>query len=265
MNWERVKTWLIIAFALLDLLLGWQVWLQRQDMLQAATSDQDLLVDTRTLLAERGFVLAADVPGDKPELASLEADPAQPSLTDLAQAMLPGKDAVVADPVQGTIHRRSGMIQRVAVGEWHVTYTQPPAQAAPSGSPPLWQPSLYQPDAALSSRDATVYEEVSGGYPLFDVQATVESQDGRITSITQTAVVNIRPAGAAKPVISAFDALVSLANSVDKPSSGADNTIVKVNLGYVHRMNYWFPVWRVVTHAQVYYINAFTGEVDTVS
>jgi hypothetical protein len=263
MNWETAKTWLIIAFLLLDVVLGTQVYFQRRDMLRAAASDADLLVDTRTLLAQRGFILRADVPRDRPTLASLEADPAEPSLDDLVHALLPGRDAPVLDARRGTAHRRSGLVQMVTRGEWRVTYTQPLSWN--SGSPPLWNVDAYAPDPSLSSRDVQVYEQVVQGYPLFDVQADVETQDKRITSIMQTAVANVRPAGGAKPVISAFDALVSLANSVDKSPGGTDNTILKVSLGYVHRLNYWFPVWRVVTANQIYFINAFTGEVDTSS
>ncbi|MCL6593979.1 MAG: hypothetical protein K6T31_08390, partial [Alicyclobacillus sp.] len=45
-------------------------------------------------------------------------------------------------------------------------------------------------------------------------------------------------------------------------------------LGYVHKLpqaatgsgqtagQYWFPVWRVVTDQHVYFVNAYTGEVD---
>jgi hypothetical protein len=54
--------------------------------------------------------------------------------------------------------------------------------------------------------------------------------------------------------------------------------VLSIQLGYIHKVpqnpnsssslaapNYWFPAWRIITSQQAYYINAFTGEVDTTS
>ena len=83
-----------------------------------------------------------------------------------------------------------------------------------------------------------------------------------------------KPVGSPKPIISALDALNSLANTVDKSAERQDNVIEDIDLGYALKSpgsaatsaistNYWFPVWRIVTINNTYYVNAFTGEIET--
>lgn len=278
MNWETAKTWLIGIFLFLDIALGWQ-WLQsRNEMLGYVESTSDLLANTKTLLAEHGLALATDVPTDIPALASLHADYPKATLTDIAKTAFPSAGDIKLDTVTATAVARQGTVRMLEPGTWTVSFTPPIAVQNGDFTAVLgrtWRSNNFAPDAISNIDGQVVYLERYNNYPLFDVPLSYETQGKTVLGFTENLVMNITPVGADKPVISALDALDSLAVSVDKNNSSGDNRISKIDLGYLRKLQanpfglpaapttYWFPVWRVVTTNQVYYINAFSGEVDS--
>lgn len=279
MNWETAKTWLMVMFLVLDLVLGWQ-WLQSRDALRGyVESNSDMLANTKTLLAEHGLALETDVPTDSPQMATLHASFATAALTDLAKIAFPETSVTPFNPATGIITTKQGQIRLFEPGTWAVTYN--PAvpfgrkQGVLSLANRLWHANWYTPDPSSNIGDETVLLERYAGYSLFDVPISLQIQKHTLLSYTENALVNITPVGANKPVISALDALDSLAVAVDKSTLSTDNKILKIDLGYLRKQpanpfgstvtptNYWFPVWRVVTAVQTYYINAFSGEVES--
>jgi len=276
MNWETAKTWLISMFLILDISLGWQLMQSRKEMLGYQESYTDLLANTKTVLADHGLMLAAAVPNTAPDMQSFRAVFAGPALADLAAAAFPKSPIVTADATGGIIMTAMGRLKMVDIGVWQAIYNMPIQVANPAAVLPLlWHGSAYAYDSAISTTQSPVYTEKYDGYPIFDVQATADIESGNLDGYVQTEIEQIATVGNAKPIISALNALNSLANSVDKSSQYPDNKILKIDLGYARKLsvgsidattptsNYWFPVWRVSTSAQVYFINALTGEVDT--
>ncbi|MCL6516030.1 two-component system regulatory protein YycI [Alicyclobacillus sp.] len=290
MNWELAKSWLLVAFLLLDLFLGWQVYESRREFLGYVASVSDQLANTKTILSEHGFILATAVPSEHPDMPLIRADFAAVPLEDLGRLAFPPSSSWQVDAQAGTLHADQGEIRTLGQGQWQVRFTAPipwPNQGL-AGLPGVWQPGQYQEDTGLAvaaglSKDGRatgtrVFVQTANGFPVFDAAVSVALVNGRVTGFTQTALVNVAAAGDAKPTISAMDALDSLAGAVDKSAGGADNKILSVTLGYVHKVpktasgvqgapaqGYWFPVWRVVTPNHLYDINALTGEVDTES
>lgn len=291
MNWEVAKNWLLAAFLLLDLFLGWQVYESRREMLGYVASASDRLANTKTILSEHGFILDTTVPSEHPNMAFVRAEFASVSLADLGRAAFPESKALQIDEQAGMVRCAQGEIHTLGQGQWQVNYATPVpfSDQGLSGLPGVWQAGQYQPDTGRTPTNPAgkaggpangirMFAQTAAGFPVFDAEVQVDVAAGRATGFTQTALTGIAPVGDAKPTISAMDALDSLASAVDKSSNGTDNKILSVTLGYVHKVtkspagaqempapNYWFPAWRVVTTRQTYYINAFTGEVATES
>ncbi len=276
MNWETAKGWLIAAFFILDVILGWQVVQSRNELRGYVESYSDLLANTKTLLADHGFMLATPVPQDQPDLPSFRAQFATPKLGDLWPVCFPQAKGVRLNSQEKTAITEDGRIRVVAPGTWQVTYTNPPS--VPSGANLLhfvWDGTRYQFNQEPSMNGTVIYAESYNGYPIFDVALSIQFGENALYGYMQTNIQNIVPAEKPQPIISALDALDNLANTVDKSGDGADNKILRVDLGYAHKIptapfkavstreDYWFPVWRVLTDGQVYYVNALTGEVET--
>lgn len=275
MNWEHAKNWLIAAFLGLDIFLFWQLMAGRAEMLGYAESYSDLLANTKTVLAEHGFTLNAKVPQAQPDMPTFQASFADPKHTTLWHTVFPEAIFAKLSDNGQVIHTEEGKLQFLTSGTWQVTYSTPRTLSNPSdGLKYIHNGGMYQLDTALSGAHAVTYDENYDTYPIFDISTVFELSNAGLNGFTQSEIDNIHVTGTAKPVISALDALNSLANSVDKSSSQADNKILNVDLGYARKVavepfsnssatgNYWFPVWRVVTNQQIYFINALTGEVD---
>lgn len=277
MNWERAKTWLITAFFLLDLVLGWQVYQSRVEFLGYVESYDDLLANTKTLLAEHGLSLATSVPSIHPSMPSLHADFPNPSIAQLAQTAFRNAKTIEVNLREGTAQAPEGNLLLLGNGMWQVRYTKSP-QIPPGGTvtamPIIWHGSDFTLDQAASSTGTQVFTERYQNYPIFDAELIVSISNNTVTAYSQSALTNINAVGGVKPVITALDALNSLANTIDKSTGQTDNRILKIDLGYIRKVsvppsnspsppsNYWFPVWRIVTDVHMYFVNALTGEVD---
>lgn len=274
MNWEVAKTWLISLFVLLDVALGWQLYSSHQLSSGYVESQADLLANTKTMLADHGLTLATDAPTEQPELSSFQASIAAVSLKNLASVSFPHATQIRVSTANDKVRTNFGTLMRTPGGSWNVHYTQPPnISSSASVLTYAYQGSLYSLDAVTSTNRHAMYMQTVNHYPVFDVEIyTTQAQD-HLMGFTQTAITHVKTTSSPKPVISSLDALDSLANAVDKTDSTGDNKILKVDLGYARKVplyqtgnakNYWFPVWRIVTGAQTYYVNAFTGEVEIV-
>jgi regulatory protein YycI of two-component signal transduction system YycFG len=278
LNWETAKTWLIVVFLLLDLLLGWQYIQSRQATKGYIESRTDLIANTKTLLAQHEFSLAASIPQTHPDLPSIKAQTAALNLHQLVTKILPNAKTLSYNQQSGSVTADTGTIKIDEPGTWTVTLT-PPRQIKNSDSAPLLaiDGTKYKQDTTLTGTQNWVFEESFQGLPMFDAPLEVQHKNEKASHFQQTLYSNIQVVGNPKPTISALDALNSLANNtVDKSSQGKDNVIHEIDLGYALKANgnvssstassnYWFPVWRIVTVNNIYYINAFTGEIETQS
>lgn len=276
MNWENAKSWLIVAFLVLNLVLGWQLYQSRQQMLGYVEPYSDLLANTKTLLAQHNFSLDAQVPENHPNLPSLHAEPVNLSLKDLVHTVFPQATRVNINNSLGVATTQYGRVKLNGDGSWQVSYNNPTSLSNQHLQDLLqnaWHGQEYEPDTATSQSGLLVYLQNYQNYPVYDSSILIQTGPNQILGYTQTGLTHITPTGQAKPIISALDALDSLAYAVDKSSQLTDNRILRIDLGFARKSGsisassgasaaYWFPVWRVVTSAQIYYINALTGEVE---
>ncbi|WAH36980.1 two-component system regulatory protein YycI [Alicyclobacillus dauci] len=272
MNWEIAKNWLLVLFVVLDGLLGWQLYSSRQVMNGYAESQADLLANTKTLLAEHGLTLTSDVPTKQPDLASFQAQTKTPVLKDLQTAIFPRATKPQISNSVGQVSTDGGDITLLSDASWQVTFSKPQTLTSKRDSRSFaYQGDLYVTDSVDSTTKRVVFLQAYKDYPIFDSRLITNQTGNNLFSYTQSEIDSIRPTSDPKPVISALDALDSLANSVDKSEGQADNKILMVDLGFARKVplyqtgvptNYWFPVWRVATQGGTYYVNAFTGEVE---
>jgi regulatory protein YycI of two-component signal transduction system YycFG len=278
MNWETAKSWLIVAFFFLDIVLGWQLVESRREMSGYAESETDLLANTRTLLAEHGFSLDAEVPSVHDPMPLISATYVSVPMHELIPVAFHGKKAANIQPLMGTAETADGKIQVLDDGRWQVQYSASVLWNDAKGKVPppfVWHPAEYTRDSVSDLPSTIRFIRKYQNYPVFDATIEVHVTGNRVFSYTQTAIDHIHAVGPSQPVISAIDALTSLANSVDKTNEPDDNKIRNITLGYKQKIavkpdsegqesdNYWFPVWRIVTGSQEYFINALTGEVSS--
>ncbi|EJY56767.1 hypothetical protein URH17368_0732 [Alicyclobacillus hesperidum URH17-3-68] len=274
MNWEVAKSWLIALFIVLDAVLGWQLYESRQLASDYAESPADLLANTKTLLANHGFSLDTQVPSGQPNLVTFQADLANPKLSALVQAAFPNVKGKLTYTGNVGVTTNQGSITVTAQGNWTVEY-QSPMQITTTHTvlSYVYRGSEYTPDPISSDPNHAVYYEMVDNYPIFDAAIVSTESKGLLVAYSQTLVEHVVANSSPKPVISALDALDSLADAVDKTDTATSSTVVRVDLGYARKVqvasgnqqvlqSYWFPVWRIVTTAGTYYVNAFTGEVE---
>jgi regulatory protein YycI of two-component signal transduction system YycFG len=284
MNWEMAKNWLIVSFLLLDLILGWQVYESRKELKSYVESYSDQVANTRTLLAEHGFSLDASVPVNHPDMSFLRADFSTPSLSSLAKTAFPNSKAYTVEQGEG-VQSEQGVLKLLDNGQWTVTYRVLPEVSSEDPSTIsryFWSGPGYVLDDSRSVRDdkeghgaRVAFHLQFDSFPIFDATATAVVKDHHLLEYSQVFLGNMAPSGDKKPTITALDALNNLANAVDKSMLRPDNRIIDIKLGYYHKLpktggqsdgmpttTYWFPVWRIETEQQVFYVNAFTGEVD---
>lgn len=272
MNWEIAKRWLVILFLVLDGLLAWQLESSRQLLNGYVESRSDLLANTKTLLASHGLTLTVEIPTKQPQLTSFQASLGTPPLAAVAKAVFPHETNLQFNADKTQVSSNKGQISLLSNGSFEITFAQP-QPTGPNHSPKsyAYQPDNYTVDSVTSTTKQMVFLQVYKNYPIFDSEIVTQQTKNNLTSLTETEISSIQPTNAPRPVISALDALDSLANAVDKSAHRKDNKILKVDIGYARKVqlyqvgntaNYWFPVWRVVTQQQTYYVNAFTGEVE---
>jgi regulatory protein YycI of two-component signal transduction system YycFG len=279
MSWEAAKSWLIGVFLVLDILLGWQYVQSRQEAASYTESYPDLVANTKTLLAAHNFSLQAEIPQDHPNMPSLQTATVKIPYEKLQTSVFPNAKQIILDQHAGQIETDMGQLMFESPDAWKVDYASPPKVTGQNSKDILsyvWNGTQYRTDKALSGGQFSVFDETYRNRPMFDATVIAHQTGSRLAGYEQSVAGAINQVGSPKATISALDALTSLANSVDKSGSQQDNVIENIDLGYALKAQsspsndsgassgYWFPVWRIVTSSQqVYYINAFTGEIDS--
>src|SRR5690606_6385507 len=71
MDWGRAKSVLIVAFLMLNILLGYQLWLEWRSQVGSSVDWTSLPVATRQVMQEKGISLNARIPAETPSLRNL--------------------------------------------------------------------------------------------------------------------------------------------------------------------------------------------------
>lgn len=111
-----------------------------------------------------------------------------------------------------------------------------------------------------------VFTQDINGYPVFSAPLRIHLKGSRIVGYDQTLLI-VRSVKTPRPVIGPVSALLSLAQYLQRAKISVPNQVKDVRLGYYSAIVtsvgfYLAPVWRIGTARGVFFINAFTGEVE---
>ncbi|MED4583523.1 two-component system regulatory protein YycI [Brevibacillus choshinensis] len=250
MDWSRTKTILIWAFLLLDLFLGYQVYVTRisfwndQDVAQGDKWDMELY------LKQQNIALVTEVPQDTPEMSYLNAE--YVGINPLSLQEMSGLTATMEKmslaaklnpplPIRGQIT---------------------PNELLRQIGPRLMYADQYTADMYQSNQGRLLYWQVYQKMPVFVAPLEVYLENGSILGYRQT-FFHMRKQENGRQVISGYTALRSL---VDKQIIQPGERIESVSLGYYGSydadIQALAPVWRVIHEGKQHFINAFTGALE---
>ncbi|MDQ8736507.1 two-component system regulatory protein YycI [Paenibacillus sp. LHD-38] len=238
MDWGRAKTVLIISFLLLNILLGYQLWLDIREQLNVNVNTAELPQDKVLLMQQKRISLEANLPLETPELGDL------PYI--LHSDSRKNAEPIILDkPVDSTIiYSKKELLK--TLGD-HI--------------PELDQ---YEFDLLNSSVDQFVLYRVVDGRPMFDVKLMLYISDQKIISFLQDRV-ELLGSGEAKQVLPAAKVVASLIETY--LPDGA--VISDIQLGYKGQIfdsekQVSAPSWRVMLEdGHLFYVHAINGEVAT--
>lgn len=238
MDWGRAKNVLIISFLLLNILLGYQLWLDIREQLNVNVNTAELPQDKVLLMQQKRISLEANLPLETPKLGDL---------TYLLQSG--SRDNVLPIMLEKPVDSR-------------VIYSQSELmKTLGSRIPDLDQ---YVFDLKNSGVDVFLLHRVVEGYPMFDVKLELNSSNQKITSFQQDRV-ELVGIGEEKQVLPAVKVVGSLIETY--LPDGA--VITDIQLGYHGQIfdsdkQVATPSWRVLLeNAPPFYVHAISGEVAT--
>ncbi|MBW7475661.1 two-component system regulatory protein YycI [Paenibacillus oenotherae] len=242
MDWGRAKNVLILAFLLLNVVLGYQLWSNIREGLSTSAEADDLSPETLRIMEEKGIRLADNIyiPAETPELQDLTYR--------LKTKLGDNERHVLKQPVEGKIiFNEKQLIEGLG-----------------AVIPDIDQ---YVYDGTTSDDKKFVFYRMEQLRPMFDVKLELYYEDQKIIAYRQD-VIELVPSDKAieNPVLSATIAMAPLIEKFLAPGA----VIKEIKLGY-HGQTFAksdtqvsAPSWRVLLEdGNVYYIHAVSGEVVT--
>lgn len=240
MDWSRAKSVLILAFLLLNVVLGYQLWENVSERLNTGQKLGDLDADTLRMMKERGIGLAtsASIPSETPELRDLTYRFKVTGTAEEVTLEKPVDSRIIFDEKE-LIAQLGGVIPDLAE---------------------------YQYDQLASSDGIFVLYRMAGGRPMFDVKLELfySNQNQKITAYRQAQVELVdAEASEAHEVLPASKAIVPLVDKYLEEGS----VIKEISLGYHGQLfnsetQYAAPSWRVLLeNGKPFYVHAISAEV----
>ncbi|WP_219834651.1 two-component system regulatory protein YycI [Paenibacillus sp. R14(2021)] len=237
MDWGRAKSVLIIAFLLLNLVLGYQLWSNIREGLRTSTDVSDLRPETQALMKEKQIKLGTSIPSETPELRDLTYR------------------------VKAKLGKAERHVLKVPVDS-KVVFVQKELQASLGGIIPELDQYTFGAD-----RDSEfVFYRMADGNPMFDVKLELFYSNQKIIAYKQDLITLLPPPKSApQSVLPATKVVTSLIEN--QLPYGA--VIKDIKLGYHGQIfnsdtQVSAPTWRVLLEdGGQYYMNAISGEVVT--
>lgn len=241
-DWSRAKSVLIAAFLLLNIVLGYQLWLEWRERIDSAVDWTSLPADIRQSMTNKGIRVNAEIPTDTPEMRGLTFR--------------------LREPPAGMAN---GPLELNPQPNTRIVFSEEELQRELGGVVP--EISRYRFDYPGSNEKAWVLNRIAEGWPIFDVRIELYYKDQKITSYRQDRI-DIVPSEDAKPqkVLPATKVVAFLIDRNYLPNGSA---IKDIQLGYHGQlynseMQVSAPSWRVLLEdGEVFYVDAISGEVVT--
>jgi regulatory protein YycI of two-component signal transduction system YycFG len=241
MDWGRAKSVLIVSFLVLNVLLGYQLWLNVRDQVNPNVDLTALPEDTLRIMQEKGITITASVPGGTPRMGDLQFR---------FDGRRGASDKIPLDP---QVDSRIVFSERELVeGLGKV----------------IADLELYRFDQALQTDEAFVFTRIAAdGRPIFDVKLELYYSNQKIVAYRQDRIEPvISEESEPQTVLPASKALAPLIDNYLQPGA----VIKEIQLGYHGQLfntddiQAAEPSWRVLLEdGSIYYINAISGAVAT--
>lgn len=243
MDWGRAKSVLIMAFLLLNILLGYQLWTEWRSQVGASVDWTSLPPETRQVMQEKGIRINARIPTETPKLRNLNyklksapadaGDEGRTPLADMPEARIVFNAKELEDALGGII-------------------------------PELGK---YAYDDPGSREGVFVLNRIVEGLPAFDIRLELFNRDQKIEAYRQDIVQIIGfDGGEPQQVLPASKAVALLIENYLSPGS----VIKDIRLGYHGQIfpdadvQVSAPSWRVLLeNGEVYYVHAMNADVTT--
>lgn len=252
MDWSRAKTVLIVSFLLLNVLLGYQLWMDELN-LNTFTENAARREEMNRAFAVKDISLEAAVPEGTPELREITVRLERGGKSAPAELPEPFPISLLIDPAYVKSALRAHVLQ--------IDSYEPDPFAIGPGDP------IY------------VLNQLHGDLPMFEMRVELYAQDDSVVAFRYD-YSEVQPADpdapdtAAAPdepdvprgqeILSAYTVLESLADMYLPP--GAD--VADVRLGYhgpifESETQVLAPYWRIVLRTgETYYVHAINGAVE---
>lgn len=242
MDWSRSKTILILSFLLLNLVLGYQLFMNRSELLDLEATAGGAAEEIQRLLKAKNIEVPDDLPKDVPRLKDI--------VVRFDESMTAEQPTALK-----TSFKFNPLINKGAVRD----------AVARASIPQL---DAYEYDPIVSTKDTHVFNQMYGDLPMFEVRLELLEQGGRITAYRQR-YAEVQPESGQKAqkeqkVISPYVALRSLIEYYLPEGS----VVTSIRLGYHgqeynSQTMYMVPYWRVsLGSGEVYFVHAFNGAVE---
>lgn len=238
MDWSRAKSVLIISFLMLNVLLGYQLWVDIREQLNANVNTAELPPDKLQLMEQKRITLAANLPAGSPKLSDLtyllQSDSRK--LTD---------PVPLEEPIDSALNFAKAELVNVLDGQ-------------------IPDIESYAYDLHNSRDGVFVWYRMVDGQPMFNVKLELYISNLKITGFKQDLVADIIE-GEANQVIPAAKVVASLIETYLDEGS----VITDIQLGYHGQIfdsekQVAAPSWRVILEdGEIFYVHAISGEVAT--
>ncbi|TJY41732.1 hypothetical protein E5161_10990 [Cohnella pontilimi] len=241
MDWRRAKSVLILAFLMLNLLLGYQLWTEWRAQLNTSADWTSLPAETRQIMAEKKIRIESKIPSETP------------SMKDLSYLLK-----------QSSSDKGIGIKPIASPPETRIVFN--PKELTDALGKVISELDKYAYDDPGSREGVFVLNRIENGYPMFDIHLELYNKDQKIRGYRQD-VIQVLSSQEAKDqqVLPASKALTPLIEKQLVPGS----VIKDIRLGYHGQIfdteeQLAAPSWRVLLESgEVYYVHAVSGEIDT--
>lgn len=244
MDWSRAKSIFILSFLALNLLLGYELWIGKWNVIgDSKQTSADIAQELDRIMISRGIKLAAEVPKDTPKMREIAVRRVDGDSY--------GRKITLSEPIRYNLFLSKGSLKDL-------------------GNRAIPKIESYAYDQVTSKEGSFMMNQLVGDYPLFDVNLELFVTNGEVNGYRQSYVEVEADSDnkEEKKVISAYTVLRTLAEKYLQ-----DGAVVSdIRLGYhgqFFETEQWttlptFPTWRVaLENGDIYYVQGFRGDVET--
>lgn len=288
MDWAKAKTILIVVFLAIDIFLGYVILGDSNGT--AGYVDSEGLARVTGYLAEKGIQIKGEVPDRKMDMASINVKYKLFSKTNLTAAIFP-----VGMEFSETIGIRNVKLQSSDItvnikDSRELAYTDNSISPSDKIDEKGCSRSIREFLARLGMKDDAdirrvehaegylrfIYGQSFKGAPIYNSQMEFYVNDSGIHKARIVWFETIKPAGKRTEVISPVIALLYVPQQ-NKDNPDPSKEVVGVQQGYyfgtgvneqvdesVVEQGTAFPVWKITTDRDIFYINAYNEKVEGV-